>query len=133
MGSSPTSGTYPPPPQAQAPHVPAPGTFATYVSSYTSLTMSKRSVERKLRKTGMRLRGLRDELAVIDEQLAHLVDDTEDASLRALVAENPAAAIEHREATGHSEAMADHRRHVIAEIASLETNQDKLLDQLRLL
>ena len=95
--------------------------------------MGKGSVERKLRKTGTRLRRLRDELAVIDEQLAYLVDDTEDKSLRALVAENPAAAIEHREATGHSEAMADHRRHVIAEIASLETNQDKLLDQLRLL
>jgi hypothetical protein len=95
--------------------------------------MGKGSVERKLRKTGTRLRRLRDELAVIDEQLAYLVDDTEDKSLRALVAENPAAAIEHREATGHSEAMADHRRHVIAEIAALETNQDKLLDQLRLL
>ena len=95
--------------------------------------MGKGSVERKLRKTGTRLRRLRDELAVIDEQLAYLVDDTEDKGLRALVAENPAAAIEHREATGHSEAMADHRRHVIAEIAELETNQDKLLDQLRLL
>jgi hypothetical protein len=29
--------------------------------------------------------------------------------------------------------MADHRRHVVAEIAALETHQDKLLDELRLL
>jgi chromosome segregation ATPase len=95
--------------------------------------MGKRAVERKLRKTSSRLKRLRDELAVIDEQLAHLVDDTEDKSLRALVAESPSAAVEHREAKGHSEAMADHRRHVIAEIGALETQQDQLLDELRLL
>ena len=95
--------------------------------------MSSRSVERKLSKAGARLRKLRDELVVIDEQLAHLVDDSEDARLRALVADNPAAAIEHREAAGHSEAMAEHRRHVIAEINTLEARQDELLDELRLL
>ena len=95
--------------------------------------MGTRSVERKLRKTSSRLRRLRDELAVIDEQLAHLVDDTDDKSVRALVAESPAAAIEHRQAVGHSEAMAGHRRHVIEEIGALEAQQDKLLDELRLL
>ena len=95
--------------------------------------MSSRSVERKLRKAGARLSKLRDELVVIDEQLAHLVDDSEDARLRALVADNPAAALEHREAAGHSEAMAEHRRHVIAEINTLEARQDELLDELRLL
>ena len=70
---------------------------------------------------------------MIDEQLAYLVDDTEDKSLRALVADSPAAAVEHREAIGHSEAMEEHRRHVVAKIATLETQQDKLLDELRLL
>ena len=95
--------------------------------------MRSRSVERKLRKAGARLRELRDELVVIDEQLAHLVEDSEDKSLRALVADNPAAALEHREAAGHSEAMAEHRRHVIAEINTLEARQDELLDELRLL
>jgi hypothetical protein len=95
--------------------------------------MGKGSVERKLRKTGARLRSLRDELLVIDEQLLHLNEDAEDKSIRALVAENPAAAIEHREAVGHTEAMADHRRHVVAEIAGLEARQDELLDELRLL
>ncbi|HEY0519049.1 MAG TPA: hypothetical protein VGC84_06115 [Ilumatobacteraceae bacterium] len=95
--------------------------------------MGKRGVERKLRKIGARLRSLRAELAVIDEQLAHLVDDAEEKSLRALVADNPAAAMEHREAAGHSEAMADHRRHVVSEIDTLEARQDQLLDELRLL
>jgi hypothetical protein len=95
--------------------------------------MRNRSVERKLRKASGRLRELRDELVVIDEQLAHLVEDSEDKSLRALVADNPAAALEHREAAGHSEAMAEHRRHVLAEINTLEARQDELLDELRLL
>jgi hypothetical protein len=95
--------------------------------------MGRGSLERKLRKISTRLRSLRDELGVIDEQLAHLVEDAEDKSIRALVADNPAAAIEHREAAGHSEAMADHRRHVVAEIQTLEARQDELLDELRLL
>ena len=95
--------------------------------------MSKRSVERRLRKAGARLRGLRDELAVIDEQLAHLVDDAETKSVQALVAENPAAAIEYREARGHCEAMAEHRRRVVVEIGALEARQDQLLDEHRLL
>jgi hypothetical protein len=95
--------------------------------------MGKRSVERKLRKTSERLKTLRSELVVIDEQLAFLVDDADDKSIRALVADSPAAAVEHREAAGHSEAMADHRRHVVAEIGTLEGRQDELLDQLRLL
>ena len=99
----------------------------------TMSAVGKHSVERKLRKSGARLRTLRDELVVIDEQLAHLVEDAEAKSLRALVADNPAAAIEHREAAGHSEAMAEHRRHVVAEIHLLEARQDQLLDELRLL
>ena len=86
-----------------------------------------------MKKAGGRLRGLRDELLVIDEQLAHLNDDADEKSIRALVADNPAAAIEHREAVGHSEAMAEHRRHVVAEIDALEARQDELLDELRLL
>jgi hypothetical protein len=95
--------------------------------------MRNRSVERRLRKASARLRELRDELVVIDQQLTHLVEDSEDKSLRALVADNPAAALEHREAAGHSEAMAEHRRHVITEINTLEARQDELLDELRLL
>jgi hypothetical protein len=95
--------------------------------------MSSRSVQKKLRKAGVRLRRLRDELVIIDEQLAHLREESDDTELRALVADNPAAAVEHREASAHSEAMAEHRRHVVAEINTLEARQDELLDELRLL
>jgi hypothetical protein len=95
--------------------------------------MGKRAVERKLRKSTDRLRELRSELQVIDEQLAHLAEDAEDKRLRAMVADNPAAVVEDREARGHSEAMADHRRHVLDRISALESSQDDLLDELRLL
>ena len=105
----------------------------TSISLRTIDDVSRRSVERKLRKAGGRLRSLRDELVVIDEQLAHLNDDADEKSIRAMVADNPAAALAHREAVGHSEAMAEHRRHVVAEIDALEARQDELLDELRLL
>jgi hypothetical protein len=95
--------------------------------------MRSRSVERKLRKAGARLRELRAELGGRGDQKAHLVEDAEDKGLRALVADNPAAALEHREAAEHSQAMAEHRRHVVAEINTLEARQDELLDELRLL
>jgi uncharacterized protein Yka (UPF0111/DUF47 family) len=94
--------------------------------------MGTRSIERKLRKTSSRLRQLRGELAVIDEQLAHLVEDAEEKRLRALVADSPEAAHEYKEAVGHSDAMAEHRRKLVAEITSLESKQDQLLDDLRL-
>ena len=94
--------------------------------------MAQWSVRRRLRATSRRLRRLRDELAVIDEQLEHLREDTEDKSLRALVADSPEAAHEAREAAGHSEAMAEHRRKVVGELQSLEAKQDRLLDELRL-
>ena len=67
---------------------------------------------------------------MIDEQLAHLVDDAEDLALRALVAETPAASFESNDARKHVDAMRRHRDHVVAEIAELEARQDELLDRL---
>jgi len=88
------------------------------------------SVEKKLKAVSSRLVRLREELRVIDEQLLQLREEADDAALRALVSESPAAGPEHREALGHAEAMAAHRAHVVAEIAELEARQDQLLDQL---
>ena len=64
-----------------------------------------------------RLRSLRDELAMIDEQLAQLVDEADDLALRALVAETPAASYESNDARKHADAMRRHREHVVDEIA----------------
>jgi transcriptional regulator with XRE-family HTH domain len=92
--------------------------------------MSRASVERRLQQVAARLRDLRQELTVTDEQLAQLADVADDARLRALVSETPLAGVEHRQAERHAESMRRHRAHVVAEIAELEAAQDDLLDQM---
>lgn len=87
-------------------------------------------VERKLIEVGDRLKKLRDELAIAEEQLLHFADEAEDARIRSMVAETPMADREHRDARKHAEAMRRHRDDVAAEIARLERNQDELLDRL---
>jgi hypothetical protein len=87
-------------------------------------------VERRLSQVSVRLKSLRSELAVIDEQMAHLADDAEDQAIRALVSETAGASYEARDARRHVEALAKHRAHVVEEIASLEVRQDELLDRL---
>ena len=54
---------------------------------------------------GDRLRALREELAIIDEQLVQLVDEADDLALRALVAETPSANHESNDARKHADAM----------------------------
>lgn len=92
--------------------------------------MGRKLVERRLRATTKRLRSLRDEVQVIDEQLLHLADEADDAGLRALVSETPGVGSESRKAHEHADAMRKHRAHVLATIAELEAKQDLLLDQL---
>jgi hypothetical protein len=86
-------------------------------------------VERRLSQVGERLRQLRSELDVSNEQLAHLADAADDARLRSLVSETPVADQEHRQAERHAQAMRRHRAKVEVEIARLERDQDALLDQ----
>jgi|SRR5579885_1969425 len=92
--------------------------------------MSRRLVERKLSESADRLRQLRAELAVVDEQLAFLVDAADEARLRAMVSETPMADREHREAQKHADAMARHRSMLVTEVAQLERSQDELLERL---
>jgi hypothetical protein len=87
-------------------------------------------VERRLSQVSVRLKSLRSELAVIDEQMAHLADDADDQAIRALVSETAGASYEARDARRHVDALAKHRAHVVEEIASLELRQDELLDRL---
>jgi predicted nucleic acid-binding Zn-ribbon protein len=87
-------------------------------------------VERRLSQVGSRLKSLRAELSVIDEQMVHLADDADDQAIRALVAETAGASHDARDARRHVDALAKHRAHVVDEIAALETRQDELLDRL---
>ena len=94
--------------------------------------MSRSLVERRLSEVAARLKQLREELSVSDEQLAHLAETADDARLRALVSETPLADREHQEAQRHADAMARHRADVLQGIAKLEQDQDDLLDRLLL-
>jgi len=93
-------------------------------------TVHRSSVERRLAEVSDRLRALREELRVIDEQLAHLGDDADDAQIRALVSETPLADREHRDARRHADAMGRHRAEVVDTITGLEARSDELLDRL---
>ena len=87
-------------------------------------------VERRLSQVSVRMKSLRSELAVIDEQMLHLADDADDQAIRALVSETAGSSFEARDARRHVDALAKHRAHDIDEIASLEVRQDELLDRL---
>ncbi|MEY2421756.1 MAG: hypothetical protein QOI95_1823 [Acidimicrobiaceae bacterium] len=87
-------------------------------------------LERKLVEVSERLKQLRADLAVTDEQFAHFADTADDARLRALVSETPLADREHHEAQRHVDAMGRHRAEVQTTIDQLERRQDELLDQL---
>ena len=86
--------------------------------------------ERRLTDVSERLKGLRAELQVADEQLAFFAEAADDARLRALVSETPLAEHEHHEAQKHADAMARHRADVLASISELQRSQDELLDRL---
>jgi 3-deoxy-D-manno-octulosonate 8-phosphate phosphatase KdsC-like HAD superfamily phosphatase len=87
-------------------------------------------VERRLSQVSTRLKRLRAELAVIDEQIVQLGDDADDQEIRALVSETAGASFEARDARRHVDAHAKHRTKVVEEITSLERRQDELLDRL---
>ena len=92
--------------------------------------MARKLVERRLIEVSGRLKTLREELRVVDEQLEHFAQEADDARIRALVSETPVAEREHREARKHFEAMQRHRGDLASEIAKLERTQDELLDRL---
>jgi hypothetical protein len=92
--------------------------------------MPRSLVERRLVEVSDRLRRAREELAVLDEQLAVFDDAADDARIRALVSETPLADHEHREAQKHADAMQRSRAAALSSIAELERLQGELLDRL---
>jgi len=92
--------------------------------------MSRWLVERRLSDVSARLKRLRADLQVIDEQMLFFADAADETRLRALMSETPLADKEHHDAQKHADAMARERANVIASIAELEKAQDELLDKL---
>jgi hypothetical protein len=92
--------------------------------------MSQSILERRLVDVSDRLKRMRAELDVTDEQLAFLEQEAEDVRLRALVAETPLADVEARDARRHADALARHRDSLRATVRDLEQEQDRLLDRI---
>jgi hypothetical protein len=92
--------------------------------------MSSSIVQRRLVDVSERLKRLRADLGVAEEQLAFMEDEADDARLRALVAETPLGEVEAREARRHADALARQRDALARTILELEREQDSLLDRL---
>lgn len=67
---------------------------------------------------------------MLDEQLAALSDDADDARVRALVSETPQADRERAEAQRHVDALSRSREAQAARVAELEAMLDELLGRL---
>ncbi len=91
--------------------------------------MGRTLIERRLRDVSDRLKSVRRDLAVAEEQLTHFAGEADEARLRALVSETPLAGQEHREAGRHADAMRRSRDTLAAELQRLEATQDELLDR----
>jgi hypothetical protein len=89
--------------------------------------MQRALLERRIRDVHSRLVRAREELAVLDEQLAVVVESADEARVRSLVSETPLAAHEHNEAARHADAMAKARDALHRTVVDLEHRQDELL------
>jgi chromosome segregation ATPase len=92
--------------------------------------MTRSHVERRLKDVTDRLRRAREELAVLDEQLAAFNNTADEARIRAVVAETPLAEKEWREAQRHADAMQASRGELANRIQDLQRSQDTLLDRI---
>lgn len=92
--------------------------------------MTRTILQRRLLDVSDRLRRLRADAAVAEEQVRFLEDEAEDARLRALVSETPIAEAEARETRRHADALARHRDDLQHSIARLVSEQDALLDRM---
>ncbi|MDQ1430413.1 MAG: hypothetical protein QOF40_1015 [Actinomycetota bacterium] len=92
--------------------------------------MSQSILQRRLVDVSERLKRIRAELAVTEEQLLFLEEQAEDVRLRALVAETPLADVEARDARRHADAQAHHRDALRATVRELVAEQDSLLDRI---
>jgi hypothetical protein len=92
--------------------------------------MTPSILQRRLVDVSDRVKRLRAELAVTEEQLAFLNDEAEDTRLRSLIAETPLAEAAARDARRHADALARHRDALARQIAELRREQDTLLDRM---
>jgi hypothetical protein len=92
--------------------------------------MPRTILQRRLIDVSDRLKRLRAELAVTDEQCAFIEAEADDARLRSLVSETPLADAEARDVQRHADAHARQRDALRRAVRELEAEQDALLDRM---
>ncbi len=92
--------------------------------------MGRRLLERRLRKLARASRRLREELRILDEQYEVLASEADESGIRALVSDDPGAAVEGRRAARHAEVLSARREEIHRSLVRLEAEQDRLLDQM---
>ncbi|HEY7136745.1 MAG TPA: hypothetical protein VIB48_16950 [Acidimicrobiia bacterium] len=92
--------------------------------------MNPSILQRRLVDVTERLKKVRAELAVTEEQLVFLEEEADEARLRALVSETPLGDIEARDARRHADALARQREALLRSVAELVREQDRLLDRM---
>lgn len=85
-------------------------------------------LQKSLAQLGDRITKARADLRIVEEQILFQMDVVEETKTRMLVAETPLADREHRIANDDYQRMQKERERVIAEIAELQKEQDRLLD-----
>lgn len=100
--------------------------------SYPDAWMSWLS-RRRLDATVRRRRALEADLAIAEAQLVELAADADDLAVRAAfddLGDRGMGGREARAAQRHHDALRRHRDHLRAQLAQLDTQQDRLLDEL---
>jgi len=92
--------------------------------------VSQSLLRRRLVDVSERIKRMRADLAVAQEQLAYLEEEAEEARLRALVSETPLADAEARDARRHADALARQRDALDRAVSGLVREQDDLLDRM---
>lgn len=85
-------------------------------------------LQKSLAQLGDRITKARADLRIVEEQVLFQMDVVEETKTRMLVAETPLADREYRIAEDDYQRMQKERERVIAEIAELQKEQDRLLD-----
>lgn len=84
-------------------------------------------LERRLRDLHERLVKARQELAILDEQLAVVAEEYQEQRIRSLVSETPLAAHEYSEVRRTKDAMEHARVALVHSVEDLERRRDALL------
>ena len=92
--------------------------------------MTRTILQRRLVDVSERLKRLRAELAVTNEQVSFLEGEAEEFRLRALMSETPLADAEARDARQQADTMTRYRDTLILQVGRLQREQDELLDRM---